>query len=129
MPAFIKKILKSDFSGVRYKYISILLLFLTPGCIAGKCDHVIKSTSTYSDTNEIAYVIDVGCGATVGFVSWIAVTPAEKELDANEHRIAVLEGKVYRIEWKSATELLVWGDAEVFSVEDNNYSLVLNPKN
>ena len=68
---------------------------------------------------KIAYVMDVGTGATNGFVTWILVSEKGIKLDPQKDRIAVIEGQVARADWLSETEIVMFGDdLKLFSVDE-----------
>ena len=45
------------------------------------CEYNITASSVSPTGNVTAHLIDVGCGATSGFTTWVAVSEADEKLD------------------------------------------------
>ena len=104
--------------------IGLSILSIT-GCSNGifECEYEVISSSDSPDGALTAYLIDVGCGATTGFVSWVAVSETGLKLNPKIDKTAVLEGKATKIYWINDKVLGVNGDVQVFKIENRQYEI------
>ena len=94
--------------------------------ISGECDFEETVSAKSPDGNYIVQGVDVGCGATTGFVSWIIVRHVDERLDVESQNIAVLKGQVSGIDWTRGNEISVSGDLVLHKIVNHQYNLSIN---
>ena len=93
------------------------------------CEYNITASSVSPTGNVTAHLIDVGCGATSGFTTWVAVSEADEKLDFEGHRIAILDGKAEKISWTNNAKIEVVGEFDGVRVDNVKFNLLIHGGN
>ena len=79
---------------------------------APQCEHQIEAITLSPDGTQQAAVDYVGCGATVGYTSWLLLAPAGEDFAPKKHQIAIFEGQIASLSWQDDATLTVRGNIE-----------------
>jgi len=65
----------------------------------GECGYEPKSQKISPDGRRKAALVEVNCGATTGYATWVVATGAKSAFKYKRDRIAAIEGQDADIEW------------------------------
>lgn len=63
------------------------------------CGYELKDQQIAPDGRRKAAVVEVDCGATTSYVTWVVMTRADAAFRYEKARVAVIEGRTGRIKW------------------------------
>jgi hypothetical protein len=109
--------------------VAVAAFFLAPRIAfilgAGACDYTVKDQRVSPDGRRKAAVVEVDCGATTDYASWVVATDANAPFQYGRDRVSAVNGRALRIAWEGRkliiyhrpTEPLISGPAKSDPVE------------
>jgi hypothetical protein len=74
------------------------------------CSYDVKDQKVAPDGSRKAALVDVNCGATTGYVTWVVMTKTASPFRYRRDRVAAISGRAARIEW-DGSKLVVFHPA------------------